>query len=242
MTPPWPTMPSRAPWRSRSCTGVAVFTCLRHHDEQGGQDEGAGRCKAKIDTRRRVSSAPVSWLEFASQVINALGWPAAAVAAALILRRPLATLVADPALKSLKAGPFEAAWDRALAAVERSTADVVNAPETESSGEQSDPSTPIRVIRRNYERIIQELRKAVQSTKPAIAHLPNDANILAAIARQNGMISEESERSVNTISALYDLAQLSSERLTDTEAIEFRTYSRVLLAAIAQNIKNRTKA
>jgi hypothetical protein len=97
----------------------------------------------------------VSWLEFISQVLNALGWPAAAVGAALILRRPLATLIADPTLKSLKAGPFEAAWDRALAAVERSTADAIKAPEIEPSDASHDPSTPIRVIRRNYERMFR---------------------------------------------------------------------------------------
>jgi hypothetical protein len=65
--------------------------------------------------------------------------------------------------------------------------------------------------------------------------------MLAAIARQGGLISEETEHSINTISALYDLAQLSPDRLTETEAIEFRTYSRALLTALAQNARNRTK-
>jgi hypothetical protein len=184
----------------------------------------------------------MSWLEFTAQLLNAIGWPAAAVVIALVLRRPLVRILGDPTLKTLKAGPFEAAWERAAAAVERSTAKAIE-PQAATSVQTStsDSSAPINVVRRNYGRLVEQLQSSVRSIKPDLEPIPSDIVLLASIAREGGAISPESENAVQTLAALYDLAQMSPERLTEAEAADFRTYSRAMITAMQQNARARSR-
>lgn len=56
----------------------------------------------------------MSWLDFISRMTGSLAWPLAAIIGALLLRRPIANLLAHAPLKRLKAGPIEVEIDRTL--------------------------------------------------------------------------------------------------------------------------------
>jgi len=54
----------------------------------------------------------MDWLEFTADIVKAVAWPASAVAMVVLLRRPLARLIAS--MKSLKYGSVEVSFRREL--------------------------------------------------------------------------------------------------------------------------------
>ena len=59
----------------------------------------------------------MSAFEFVASLVDSLAWPVGILVVAVLFRRQLSRLLARP-LRSLKAGPLEAVWDRQVAEVE----------------------------------------------------------------------------------------------------------------------------
>ena len=60
----------------------------------------------------------MSGFEFGSRLTDSLAWPVFALLIVLVLRRPLAELLARRPLSRMKAGPFEVEWERVIAETE----------------------------------------------------------------------------------------------------------------------------
>lgn len=77
----------------------------------------------------------MDWLTFASNALESLAWPIAAVALVALLRSEIAKLA--PHLKKLKAGPVEAEFEREIKELKAST----SGQERPDDAKQSDPAS-----------------------------------------------------------------------------------------------------
>lgn len=183
----------------------------------------------------------MSWLDFISRMTGSLAWPVAAIVGTAILRRPIATLLTSGPLRRVKAGPFEVEIDRSLAETE-TTLEAIGVsppPVTDSSIRQELAIEVIRApavaILEAHQAVERELRNLLTGT--GVDGLESAGAVrLARMAAQRGIISEESARSVETISVLRNLVAHSHAReVTNEQAQEYLAYADAVLFAIEQD-------
>lgn len=58
-----------------------------------------------------IRCEPVRWLEFLAKIIPAAIWPLTVLVLVVVLRKQVSTLIGT-SLSRIKAGPFEAEWNR----------------------------------------------------------------------------------------------------------------------------------
>lgn len=185
--------------------------------------------------------ATMSWLDFISRVTESLAWPLATVIGVLVLRRPIANLLAHAPLKRLKAGPFEVEIERGLAEAETTleAGGVIPPPLSEGSIRDELSVEAVRApavaVLEAHHAVERELRDVVASLD---IQAPESAGAvrLARLAAQGGAISEASVRAVEAISVLRNLiAHGGAREVTKEQAQEYLAFTDAVLFAIRQN-------
>ena len=191
--------------------------------------------------------------EFASRVIDAVAWPIAAVALALITRPLLRDVLGGANLRRVKIGPggFEAEWDRLLAETGRR---VQPPPPQDRSGASSSGGEPTEAPPDFHEDMLSLLDRASPSAAVVASHGMIDAELrtllrgrevepgpvnttaLAHLACEHGIISAATRDAVEGLGVMRLLAVMEGGRnLTREHAEEFLTLATATLYAVRRD-------
>lgn len=179
-------------------------------------------------------------LEFVASLVGSLAWPAAVVAAVLILRAPLTRALSGP-VKRWKAGPsgveVEYHWQETI---EETRAELEQSPEAAQllaapPGLDDDlarlvEASPRAAVMEAFARVEGGLRAAVGGDA---SKRYASARELAQVAKQRGNISEETLRSIEGLAVLRNLA--AHDRVADLDAaraMEFVVLAEAVLYAL----------
>jgi hypothetical protein len=168
----------------------------------------------------------------ALEFIAALAWPVTVLIIALVFRRPL-TAVLEGQLGRMKAGPFEVEWQRTLSEVETELgreppiAQAASAPEGGLSAELGAEAkrAPQIAVLEAHARVEGALRDLLEGSEQAATTFQMGAVALARMAREEGLITEETAQAVEGLSVLRNLAahgragDVSTERAQDYLAL-----------------------
>jgi hypothetical protein len=180
----------------------------------------------------------MTWFQLAASLVQSLAWPVFALLIAVVLRRPIARLLAGRPPSKVKAGPFEVEWARGVAETET---------EVGAAPSQGAPQLP-------HLRLSDELRAEVTNA-PAVAVMEAHATVeralldvveglpgadrrmsavaLARLAEREGRIGEPTRRAVEGISVLRNLAAHGSAReITPQQAEEYLTLADAVLYSL----------
>ncbi|MFA6019949.1 MAG: hypothetical protein WC722_06775 [Rhodospirillales bacterium] len=171
-------------------------------------------------------------LDFIVEMTKAVAWPLAVVSVAIVFKRSLPNLIER--VTSLKYGDFEAAFTSQAASV----ADNISATPSpspsfvDSNGEkllslaQESPRAAILEAWLQIERKLNILA----DDKHVDASIRRNSTILINTLRETGAISSETERALNGLRQLRNLAvHAPGYELSAQKAIEFVTFSSALL-------------
>ena len=173
----------------------------------------------------RWQYAAVNWREFVVELIGALAFPAAVVIIALIYKRQLKALLGER-LKRLKAGPFEAEWEKAEAAIPQ----LPKPPKPPKGGPPSDEEvlkktaevSPRAAILERYvsfeQRLMHRLMRA--GLRPATRGHP--LTDMVRQAEKTGLIAPSTSSAIAGVQVLRNLAAHGPpDEVTDEKANEF---------------------
>ncbi len=169
----------------------------------------------------------MSVLEFIASLIGSLAWPLVVVVVALLFRSKIIELL-TPAIRRLKAGPFEVEWDRAISEAEVDLEQPGLSPIEASmrfSGSLAKElgglarSMPTAAILEAAARVEGELGSMVSTALTARGvQMPPTPGLggLARLGQQHDVITEETARAIEGIAVLRNMA--AHGRATDTTA------------------------
>jgi hypothetical protein len=152
----------------------------------------------------------VSALEF----ISSVAWPLTVLVIALVFRKSIIDMLSGQLLTRMKAGPFEANWERGVSEVEAELKQTFPTEEQRPSPESLMAElaslaerSPATAVLEAYARIEKELRHIVESP-PVDPHLDLDrlgAPALARVVHNAGRLSEQTVQAVEGVSVLRNL-------------------------------------
>jgi hypothetical protein len=170
--------------------------------------------------------------DFIVEMTKAVAWPIAALSIAFIFRKTIPNLIER--LSSLKYGGFEAAFANQAASIAENItgAPTQTPPFVDSNGEkllslaQDSPRAAILEAWLQIERKLHELARIKQID----TNIQNNPTLLLRSLREGKAISHETERAVNGLKQLRNLAvHAHGDDLSSQKAIEFVTYASALL-------------
>lgn len=184
----------------------------------------------------------MDWLEFTSQMTSALAWPVLTVVIVLILRTQIVKMLSDVALKRIKAGPFEAEWDRVLASTESQVNQVAigEDPPRVIEGElaQDVRVAPAVAVLEAFSTIERQLRDIIGGRESTSGR---GAVMLAKMAVKHELISDASLRSIQGLSVLRNLvAHGSAQDVTSEQAEEYLVLADAVLYALQEEQRGRS--
>jgi len=170
--------------------------------------------------------------EFLASIINSLAWPAAVALVALLFRRELRGLLTR-GLKRIKAGPFEAEWAEASAAVQATIRALPPSPIQKDAARISTiPGEPAKTIVMRHALLIQRLAQAVIG-KCGPQDPDTDPLNLIDVAAREGLIDDTTRESLRGLTIMRNLAMRDPLNVTEDKAEDY-----VLLADGAQFAMN----
>jgi hypothetical protein len=170
----------------------------------------------------------VNGLAFVASLVHSLAWPAAVAVAVIVLRRPIGAALGR-GVRRLRAGPVEVEFDQELAEVRqelRRSPELAAEPRRvpDSLGEELAKLaevSPRAAVLEAYARIEARLAELLAETD-----LPRvSGRVLAPLARNRGLISDETATAVEGLSVLRNLAahspadDIGAERARDYLAL-----------------------
>lgn len=173
------------------------------------------------------------WLEFVVGMADAIAWPAAVLAAVLILRHQLRALLSS-ASGRVKFGSIEAAWERSAERVEQAVSTVPVGEVPKRRPVDSPPPSNWHAIARAYDAVVGELANLLAASGAEDVDIEVGAFALAQWAYRAGLIERQSVDAVEGITHLRDLAAAAPDRVAPQRAAEFLT----LVQAILYSIRN----
>lgn len=157
----------------------------------------------------------MSTLDFIASLVNSLAWPVAVVVVLSLFREQIKKLLRVPPSR-LKAGPFEAEWDRTVAEaqVDLDQPDLPKAEVRSSTDVAGDlyelaERLPAAAVLEGYRRVEQALQRRLLGTVDELDPRLG-ATGLARLAKDLDLITTETVRAVEGISVLRNLAAHST--------------------------------
>jgi hypothetical protein len=165
-------------------------------------------------------------MEFIASLVQSLAWPAAAFGAVLLFRTKLVELLLNPALKRLKAGIFEAEWERNLAVTQADLEQPgIDASELYPSGPLSKElaslaqTLPAAAVVEAAGRVEQKVRAMLEG-QVSERELKTGLAGLARLALQNNVINAQTARSIEGLAVLRNLS-VHGQSTTAEQAAEY---------------------
>jgi hypothetical protein len=171
----------------------------------------------------------VNGLAFVASLVHSLAWPAGLVVVVVVLRRPIGAVMGR-GIRRLRAGPVEVEFDQELAEVRaelRRSPELAAEPLVQNSlGEELArlaEISPRAAVLEAFARIEVRLAELLPGTETDFPRI--SGKLLAALARNRGLISDETATAVEGLSVLRNLAahsptdEISAERARDYIAL-----------------------
>jgi hypothetical protein len=182
-----------------------------------------------------------------AEFISSIAWPLVALVIALLFRRPLSDALGS-ASGALSAGPFRLEWKRRAEAIE---ADLGKPPSiskgqiggAEGRLDEIAQVSPAAAVVEAFGQIEVALRALLE--EHGVENLDRLWSVqrLAAGARENGLITAETEDAIEDLSVMRNLAAHGGQKdLSPQRAHEFVALSQGVLYAITTNAKSVKRA
>jgi hypothetical protein len=175
---------------------------------------------------------PVNGLAFVASLVHSLAWPAGVVVVVATLRKPIGAALNRGIIRRLRAGPFEVEFDQELAQVReelRRSPELAEADRSALAGGEADDLarlaalSPGAAVAEAFARVEARLAEVLDSAR--VPHDKLGGWRLARLARDHGLISEETVSAVGGLAVLRNLTahspgdQISTERAREYLAL-----------------------
>lgn len=189
-------------------------------------------------------------LEFISSLVNALAWPAAAVAAAILVRHHLLRALSGEGVRRWKAGPGGVEvefWDRETTVIRKELLTGELAPPQRPPKAEGLPAelselaelSPSAAVLEAYSRIESELRhKLKEADAPEVLSRAGGRQLARAVFAR-GHISKATLSAVEGLSVMRNLAAHgeANERLDKQRALEYLDLADAVLYALRSELR-----
>lgn len=183
----------------------------------------------------------MNWEAFVASLVQSLAWPVAVTAVVIVLRKPIGVVLGQ-GVRRLKAGPVEVEFDQLQAEVREELArspELAEAPVPALAGSLSEElsrladASPGTAVVAAYHRIEDRLAEMLDSASPEEGpyKVPGGRG-LARIARERGLISEETLAAIEGLSVLRDLTANSGGNIGADRARDYLTMADAVLYAL----------
>jgi hypothetical protein len=182
-------------------------------------------------------------LEFVAEMTAALAWPAAAIIVVVLFKKRLEELL-EKRPNRLRAGPFEAEWDRAASEVDPEIDEATAGTEVPVVGDLSaefaeiagkDPKSTILEAHQRIEELLRDLLHSDGYVRPAGPGRPHGAAGLARLARERNLITEQAAEATKGLTVLRNLAAHEpTGATTEAQAREFLSLADAVVFALSR--------
>jgi hypothetical protein len=161
----------------------------------------------------------MDWQEFVASLVASLAWPAAVVGVALVFRRQIRDLLST-GLHRVKAGPFEAEWQRAEQQVPRSLRLAARDREPDSVESAGATISPRTAVLARHAELVSRLGSAVTAK---LGPQPEGQSLgeLIDVAEHDGLIDSKTKDALIGLSVMRNLAAHGPNDVTPARASEF---------------------
>ncbi|MGW6279312.1 hypothetical protein [Kribbella sp. NPDC055071] len=186
----------------------------------------------------------MSVMEFVAALVQAMAWPVVVLVVALLFRSKIIELL-TPAIRKLKAGPFEVEWDRTISKAEVEleqpglppiAARVLPRDSLVDELGELARAMPTAAVMEAAARVEAELRNTVSGELAARGiPMPSPTSLasLARLGRQHDVVTEETLRAIEGLAVLRNMASHGLAADTTAErAIEFLTLADAVMYTV----------
>jgi hypothetical protein len=183
----------------------------------------------------------VGWEGFVASLVQSLAWPAAAATAVIVLRKPIVAAFSQ-GVRRVKAGPVEVEFDQVQAEVREELArspELAEAQVQASAGSVSEDLSglaeiaPGAAVMNAYHRIEARLTEIIDSACPGErSSSMRSGRALARMARERGLISEETAAAIEGLSVLRNLTAHAGGEISSDRARDYLALSDAVLYAL----------
>lgn len=188
----------------------------------------------------------MNWLGFVASLVQSLAWPAAVVVIVIFLRKPIRAALAQ-GLRRVKAGPVEVEFDQLQAEVREELARSPELTEAQVPAPASQAAAPASSLREELSTLaelspasaVMEASRQIEyrltemlddSGEPSPRRLGTRA--LARLARERGLISDETLAAIEGMSVLRNLVAHSRDDIGADRALDYLALADAVLYAL----------
>jgi hypothetical protein len=189
----------------------------------------------------------VGWQAFVASLVQSLAWPAAVVVIVVFLRKPIRAALSHALLRRVKAGPVELEFDQLQAEVREELARSPELTEAHAPAPASQTAAPASSLREELSTLaelspasaVMEASRRIEfrlteildgSGEPSPRRLGTRA--LARLARERGLISDETLAAIEGMSVLRNLVAHSRDDIGVDRALDYLALTDAVLYAL----------
>jgi hypothetical protein len=162
----------------------------------------------------------VGWQAFVASLVHSLAWPAGVVAVVVVLRKSIRAVLSQALLRRLKAGPLEVEFDQIQAEVREDLARSPELTEAQVPAPASQAASPGNSLREELSTLaevspasaVMEASRRIEYRLTEMLDGPGEPSprrmgtrALARLARERGLISDETLAALEGMSVLRNL-------------------------------------
>jgi hypothetical protein len=188
----------------------------------------------------------VNWLAFVASLVHSLAWPAGVLAVVIVLRKPIGAALGR-GVRRLKAGPVEVEFDQVKAEVREELASSPELTEAQVPAPASQAAVPASSLREELSTLAElspasAIGEASKRIEIRLAEMLDDSSdppqrklairAMARLARERGLISDETLAAIEGMSVLRNLAAHSRDEIGLDRAHEYLTLADAVMYAL----------
>jgi hypothetical protein len=188
----------------------------------------------------------VNWLAFIASLVQSLAWPAAVVVIVVFLRKPIRAALRHALLRRVKAGPVELEFDQLQAEVREELARSPELTEAQAPApaSQAAPATSLReelstLAELSPAAAVMEASKRIEYRLSEMLDGSGESSprrlgtrALARLARERGLISDETLAAIDGMSVLRNLVAHSRDDIGVDRALDYLALTDAVMYAL----------
>jgi hypothetical protein len=189
----------------------------------------------------------VGWQAFVASLVQSLAWPAALLVIVILMRKPIRAVLSQALLRRVKAGPFEVEFDQLQAEVREELARSPELTEAQVPAPASRAAAPASSLREELSTVaalspaaaVMEAARRIEyrlaemldgSGEPVPPRLTTRR--MAELARERGLISQETQLAVEGLSVLRNLVAHNRDDIGVDRALDYLALADAVLYAL----------